>query len=114
MEVPEPIRDEVEDKGGLEGIGSRMPSDSEIEELSKAYKALSDPSRTRILYLIKVQSLCVCCIKELVQMSDSKLSYHLSQLRDADMIKGEQVKNWIIYSITEKGRRFTFDMGEGQ
>ncbi|MEA3558018.1 MAG: metalloregulator ArsR/SmtB family transcription factor, partial [Candidatus Thermoplasmatota archaeon] len=65
--------------------------------------ALSDPSRLRILHMISVQPLCVCCIKELVEMSYSRLSYHLSQLKEAGLVVGEQNKNWIIYRATEKG-----------
>lgn len=103
MEIPDPIRKDVEEKGGLEGISSRVPLVKDLEGLSRAHKALSDPNRLRILHMIAVQPLCVCCIKELVDMSDSKLSYHLTQLKEAGLIEGEQKKNWIIYRATQNG-----------
>jgi ArsR family transcriptional regulator len=101
MEIPDPIKKDVESIGGLEEIPRRVPDQQEIEELSKIFKSLSDPLRLRIVYMLDVQPLCVCCIKELVEISDSKLSYHLNQLKEAGLIEGRQEKNWIIYRTTE-------------
>ena len=57
------------------------------------------------MYAVLSQPLCVCVIKEVVNIADSKLSYHLNILKEQDLISGEQQGNWIIYSITDKGRQ---------
>ena len=57
------------------------------------------------MYSLLSQPLCVCVIKEVVKIADSKLSYHLSILKEQDFIAGEQQGNWIIYSITDHGAR---------
>ena len=101
MEIPEPIKDQIEESGGLEKINSKVPGQDEIEMRAQVFKALSDPQRLKILYLLLEQDLCVCCIKEVVDMPDSKLSYHLMKLKDAGLIVGDQMKNWIIYKPTE-------------
>ena len=101
MEIPDPIREDIDDLGGLEEIPRRIPGPLEIERLSKVYRSLSDPLRLRIAYMLDVQPLCVCCVKELINISDSKLSYHLSQLKETGLIEGKQEKNWIIYRTTE-------------
>ena len=44
-------------------------------------------------------------IKEIVGIADSKLSYHLNQLKKADLIEGEQQGSWIIYHLTPLGER---------
>ncbi len=106
MEIPEPIKGQVERKGGLEGISRRLADDSQYDEFSRLHKALSDPLRLRILDILIIQPLCVCCIKEIMKISDSKLSYHLSQLREAGLIEGRQEKNWIIYRPTESGSKY--------
>ena len=106
MEIPEPVRDQVEMKGGLEGIKGVLPPKRTYEDRSEVYKALSDPLRLKILDILIVQPLCVCCIKEMVNISDSKLSYHLSQLKGAGLIEGRQEKNWIIYRPTEAGVKY--------
>jgi ArsR family transcriptional regulator len=101
MEIPDPIKDQIEESGGLERIFSRLPDELKIERRSQVFKALSDPQRLKILYLLLEQDLCVCCIKEVFDMPDSKLSYHLMKLKDAGLIEGDQNKNWIIYRPTE-------------
>jgi ArsR family transcriptional regulator len=57
------------------------------------------------MYAVLSQPLCVCVIKEVVNIADSKLSYHLNILKEQDLIFGEQQGNWIIYRITDKGRQ---------
>ncbi len=80
--------------------------------MSRVYHALSDPLRLTILHLIKNQPLCVCVIKEFIRIADSKLSYHLTILKEAGLIKGEYHGNWIIYSITDKGITYVCDRAE--
>ena len=104
MEIPDPIKEDIDEIGGLDEITRRIPGAPTIEKRSRIFKALADPLRLKIILLLEVQPLCACCIKELLDISDSKLSYHLSQLRDADLITGKQEKNWIIYRNTDPGR----------
>ena len=105
MEIPDPIKADVAEAGGLEGISKMIPDDRVLLERSRIFRALSDPIRLRIMSILTVQPLCVCCIKEMLDISDSKLSYHLSQLKEAGLIEGKQEKNWIIYGPTEMGHR---------
>jgi ArsR family transcriptional regulator len=51
-------------------------------------------------------SLCVYVIKACIRIADSKLSYHLTILKKAGLIEGEPRGNWIIYRLTEKGKKF--------
>ena len=102
MDIPDTIEDQIDDKGGLEDIGRSVPEEGEIIRRSSVYKALSDPIRLRVMYLLQEQDLCVCCIKELVNMPDSNLSYHLTRLKEAGLIRGKQEKNRIIYQPTER------------
>src|SRR5512145_2121018 len=104
-EIPEPIRKELDAMGGLDGLAKRIPPKVKLEERSRIYHALSDPHRLSILYVIRDQPLCVCVINRFMRLSGSKLSYHLTGLREAGLIEGENQGNWILYSITERGRR---------
>ncbi|GAB6284454.1 MAG: hypothetical protein STSR0009_06540 [Methanoregula sp.] len=40
-----------------------------------------------------------------MHLAGSKLSYHLTILKECDLIAGEYHGNWIIYSITDRGRK---------
>jgi DNA-binding transcriptional ArsR family regulator len=105
-EIPETIKNELERLGGLEALSGAVPGQQELEEKSRIHHALSDPLRLTILHLIKDQPLCVCVINRFMRISDSKLSYHLTILKESGLIAGEYHGNWIIYSITDEGRRY--------
>lgn len=105
MEIPKPIQRQVEKKGGIQGIAELLRED-EIAQHSSIYHALSEPLRLKILNLLSIQPLCVCLIKEIVKTSDSKLSYHLSVLKESGLIEGKQKGNWIIYHVTKLGRKY--------
>jgi ArsR family transcriptional regulator len=87
----------------MEGLLGRIPEASTLHHASRIHQALADPIRLMVLYSLLSQPLCVCVIKEVVRIADSKLSYHLNILKEQDFIAGEQQGNWIIYSITDRG-----------
>lgn len=105
MELPEQIREELENLGGFEALAKNIPASEDLIEKSKTYHALSDPLRLTILYLIKDHPLCVCVIKRFTHLAGSKLSYHLTILKETGLVEGEYHGNWIIYSITGRGSR---------
>jgi ArsR family transcriptional regulator len=105
MEIPEPIQKDLDSRGGMEALKKQIPQTKTLEERSRIYQALSDPLRLSILYIIRDQPLCVCVINRFMRLSGSKLSYHLNILKESDLITGEYDGNWIIYSITGRGRR---------
>lgn len=106
MIIPEPIENEVKLLGGAEGIALRVADDEKIGKQSSIHHALSSSIRLKILNLLLVQPLCVCLIKEITKMPDSKLSYHLSILVDSGLIRREKSGNWIIYHPTEEGMKY--------
>ena len=103
MEIPEDMEKWLGEHGGLERMIRMLPDDNVLKEKSRVYGALSDPIRLKILHLLSLHPLCVCLIKDAIGISDSKLSYHLSVLKQIGLIVGKRRKNWIIYSITDKG-----------
>ena len=104
-DIPVPIQNELIRKGGLKGLLTRIPDSAELLKNSRLHQALADPIRLTVMYAVLSQPLCVCVIKEVVNIADSKLSYHLNILKERDLIFGEQQGNWIIYRITDKGRQ---------
>ncbi|EJG08140.1 regulatory protein ArsR [Methanofollis liminatans DSM 4140] len=92
--------------GGIEGLIERLPPDAAIAARCAAHRALADPFRQKILAMLAVQPLCVCVIKAVLEIADSKLSYHLSVLKKAGLIQGDQQGNWIIYRLTGEGERW--------
>jgi len=106
MEIPEPIKKELEGMGGFEALAGRIPPQADLAEKSRIHHALSDPLRLTILYLIRDQPLCVCVINRFMHLAGPKLSYHLNILKESGLIEGEYSGNWIIYTLTDKGRHY--------
>jgi DNA-binding transcriptional ArsR family regulator len=105
--VPEEVAASLCACGGIEGLVALLPSEAELERLSARHRACADPIRLKILAMLAVQPLCVCVIKAVLGIADSKLSYHLGVLKKAGLIAGEQQGSWIIYSLTTEGRGWT-------
>jgi len=103
-EIPEPIRKQCEEKGGLDAIVSGLPISRDLKRKAKLFQALGDPMRLKILFALDTQPLCACLIREIIGISDSKLSYHLTVLKDAKLIVGKKQGQWIIYGVTELGQ----------
>jgi len=102
-DLPEPIQKDLDKRGGIEGLLSRIPYSSTLHASTRLHKALADPIRLTILNALLSQPLCVCVIRRIVNIAASKLSYHLNILKEQDLIIGEQQGNWIIYTITDSG-----------
>jgi len=111
-EIPEPIRKQCEEKGGIEAIISGLPEARDLKRKAKLFQALGDPMRLKILFALAEQPLCACLIREILDISDSKLSYHLTVLKDAKFIAGKKQGQWIIYGVTEAGQRLVEIIGE--
>lgn len=79
-------------------------SQQEILQTYEAkFKALSDQLRLKIMYeLNQKDQICVCELTELTGLSQSKLSYHLKILLDAQLIEREKIGTWHYYRLNEE------------
>lgn len=68
-------------------------------ESIKIFKALGDPSRVRILKMLEAGELCVCEVREVLNLSASTVSKHLSILRDAGLIVDSKAGKWVNYRL---------------
>ncbi|GAB4240303.1 MAG: hypothetical protein Kow0049_28100 [Stanieria sp.] len=64
------------------------------------FHALSDPLRFAVVELLKQQELCVCDLCDRLKVNQSKLSFHLKTLKEADLIIPRQEGRWIYYSLS--------------
>ncbi|NEO27785.1 MAG: winged helix-turn-helix transcriptional regulator [Kamptonema sp. SIO4C4] len=74
---------------------------SQVEQttLKSGFHALSDPLRLQILELLRSQELCVCELCDTLEVSQSKLSFHLKTLKAANLIRPRQDGRWMYYSL---------------
>ena len=70
-----------------------------MKDLIRVFKALSDPTRLRIVLLLSERDLCVCELTYILNMSQSRVSHQLRLLRDADLVEDKRQGRWIIYGM---------------
>ena len=68
-------------------------------QIWSAFRALSDPLRLQILELLRSQELCVCELCEKLEVSQSKLSFHLKNLKEANLVHSRQQGRWMYYRL---------------
>ncbi len=76
-----------------------------IPQSAKAFKALGESNRLRILKMLEIRPLCVCEITEVLQLATSTVSKHLSILRDAGFIVDHKEGKWINYYLADTLRQ---------
>ena len=67
--------------------------------MSETLKAISDPVRRDILEMLKKDKKSAGEISEQFNLTNATVSYHLSQLKKADLISETKYKNYIYYSL---------------
>ena len=84
-----------------------------MENLELIFKALSDPIRLQILKkLYSEESVCLCKLVDMFDISQSKLSYHLKMLLSANLIDKTSQGKWNYYSVNKDSisRVLTYDV----
>ena len=83
-------------------------------DLVTVCKALGDPTRLRILEMLKSKGrsccdliarnepgLCACDIEDAVKLSQAAINHHMGLLRRAGLVNAEKRGRWIYYSRNE-------------
>lgn len=67
--------------------------------IAAGFHALSEPLRLQVLELLRHQELCVCELCDKLDVAQSKLSFHLKALKEADLVRARQEGRWVYYSL---------------
>jgi ArsR family transcriptional regulator, arsenate/arsenite/antimonite-responsive transcriptional repressor len=86
----------------------------ESDNLVLAFKALADPTRLKVLELLKARGktccdlvareekgLCACDIERAVGLSQAAVSHHMDLLRRAGLVTAEKRGRWMFYRRNE-------------
>ena len=75
-----------------------------MQDVMESLKALGDGNRVRILLALQHGELCVCQVIELLGLSASTVSKHLSILRSARLVESRKDGRWMYYQLSKKTR----------
>jgi len=71
----------------------------QMKTLIDFFKILSDETRLRILALLSKEELCVCEICGALELSQPKVSKHLSKMRDKGFVATEKKEQFVFYKL---------------
>ena len=72
-----------------------------MKSFLKVMKALSDPSRIKIMKMLQQKMMCVCEMQAALQIAQSTTSKHLQILEDAGLITFKKDGLWVNYMIAD-------------
>lgn len=77
-------------------------NDTFFHLMASYLKALSHPTRLKILNLLKENELCVCVILENLELEQSNVSQHLRVLKEQNIVESRRDGSKIMYKIKDE------------
>lgn len=81
-----------------------MPQSATIDTADQSallFKAFADPTRLRLLNLLRAGEVCVCDLVAVIDAPQPKISRHLAYLRRAGLVQVRRQGLWMYYRLAE-------------
>jgi DNA-binding transcriptional ArsR family regulator len=78
-----------------------LPKQEDIVQMADIFKALSDPTRLKIVLSLLKQEHCVCDIAVICSQTDSAISHQLRILRTMKIVRNRREGKIIYYTIDD-------------
>ena len=104
MKNKEPYQSENEfiESKKVRSLMSKMKSERFFHYLAETFRAMSDPTRTKIIFaLCQEKELCVSDIASIIGTSNSAISHQLRTLRNMKLVKYNKVGKIAYYSLDD-------------
>ncbi len=75
------------------------PSALDLARSVKAFHALSDPTRLRLVDLLREGERCVCELTDALGSAQNRLSFHLRVLKDVGLVLDRKEGRWVYYRL---------------
>ena len=81
----------------VSGRGTAM--DNKYAKMSKAFKALSDPKRIRIVDMLSCGEMCACMLLKCFEVTQPTLAHDMKVLTEANIVTSRREGKKTIYSL---------------
>mgnify|MGYP001604956870 FL=1 len=71
-----------------------------MQPFTRVMKALSDPSRVKIVKLLQHRTMCVCELQSLLGLAQPTVSKHLRMLEETGLVESAKDGLWVNYTLT--------------
>jgi ArsR family transcriptional regulator len=95
----------------VERVREKMPEEGLLYDLADFFKVLGDSTRTRIMWALDENEMCVCDLAVLLNMTKSAISHQLRSLRQANLVKSRRKGKEVFYSLADDHVKEIFEKG---
>ncbi len=88
-------------RGTPSGTTIRVLDARTAEELARTFKALSDPTRVRIIAALSQAELCVHDLATMLGMTHSAVSHQLAKLREMRLVRATREGRHVYYTLDD-------------
>jgi DNA-binding transcriptional ArsR family regulator len=92
----------IPDSERIKNAQKRLPAYNIIESMAQFFGFLSDPTRLKIVFVLKNDELCVHEISEAIGLSISAVSHQLRLLKTAKMVKNRRFGKMVLYALDDE------------
>jgi DNA-binding transcriptional ArsR family regulator len=90
------------EKEKVRSVKENMKSEQFFHYLAETFRAMSDPTRTKIIYaLCQEDELCVSDIAAIIGTTNSAVSHQLRTLRNMKLVKYNKIGKATFYSLDD-------------
>lgn len=82
-------------------LSNTFPPDEVVQDLAAFLKVFGDPTRMRILFLLRERELCVHDICAVLKMQQATVSHQLKILRQARLVRYRKDGKMVFYTIDD-------------
>ncbi len=90
---------------------AQMVDEPTASDLAQLFRALSDPTRVRIISALSGAELCVCDLAATLDMSQSAISHQLRVLRQLRLVKRRKEGQMAYYTLDDEHVSALFGQG---
>jgi DNA-binding transcriptional ArsR family regulator len=89
----------------------KMPEEDLFNKLAEFFKILGDTTRTKILFALDQNEMCVCDIANVLGMSKSSISHQLGTLRRSGIVKCRKIGKEVYYMLDDDHVQKVYEVG---
>ncbi len=93
----------------VQEVNSKLTADEALLEMADLFKAMSDPTRLKIINALLIHEMCVCDLTAVLNLTQPAVSHHLKALRQARLVKYRREGKAAYYSLDDEHIQLLFN-----
>jgi ArsR family transcriptional regulator len=100
-----------DDTAQVEALQAHLVNNQNANRLAEVFRALSDPTRLRIISLLLDHEVCVHTLETVLGMSQSAISHQLRTMRQLRLVRFRKEGRHVYYALDDEHVRDLFTQG---